>query len=115
MRRTIPLVVGLLSLGCAAETYTTSYTEPVCGWTVVTLVSMDEDAGDCEWSLRSLDTDTVRLRSIAGTPSEPAPLCEADTFARIDALRPRDVVELWAPGTEPAGNAWEAIEQSHCR
>jgi hypothetical protein len=114
MRRTLLAAGALLSIGCAAETYTTSITEPVCGWAVAVTASLDEDAGDCIWSIRSLDTDVARLRSIDGAAADPAPLCEIDTFARIDALRPRDLVEVWAPGDVDAETAWAATELGGC-
>jgi hypothetical protein len=106
--------VAMLSIGCAAEAYTTSISEPVCGWGVAVTASFDDDAGECEWSIASHDTDVARLRSIDGVQSSPAPLCEIDTFARIDALRPRDLVEIWAPGDVDAETAWLATELSGC-
>ncbi len=90
------LLVALCSIGCAAETTTAEADgELLCGWGALALAGMDESG--CVWSIRSLDTSIARLRSLGGSPSEPVPLCEIETFARIDWLQPGDVVEVWMP------------------
>lgn len=108
------LFAGLVSIGCAAETYTETITEPVCGWAVVMLVSFDEDAGDCEWSIWTHDPATARLRSVDGAPTDPAPLCEIVVYERIGSLRPMDSVEVWAREDMPRDDIWRTVETSGC-
>lgn len=113
MLRTFTLGLAALSIGCAAETYVTDETE-ACGWMVTQLVSFDEDAGDCEWSIRTLDVNTSRLRSIYGAPHDPTMLCDLRLYERIDALHPMESVEVWSPGPVDASASWRAVELGAC-
>lgn len=114
MRRIIFAAAAMLSIACEGESYVETSVEPACGWSVVTLVSVDEEAGDCEWSIRSLDGDTARLRSEKGAGHDASRLCDITVHGSIDELRPSDVVEVWsAPGVD-ANTAWAAVEQSRC-
>ena len=102
-------VVALNSIACAAETtITTSDGELPCGWGARALAGMDDDG--CVWSIRSFDTSIARLRSLDGASSEPVPLCEIETFARIDGLVPGDVVEIWMPPDADETAAGSVVE-----
>lgn len=102
-------VLGFGLIGCSAETVVTSSDgELPCGWGALALAGMDEEG--CDWSIRSLDTGIARLRSLNGAPSEPVPLCEIETFARIDDLRPGDVVEVWMPPDADETSVSRAVE-----
>lgn len=109
LRAIVAMGLGLISIGCAAETTTTAAEgELPCGWGVRALAGMDD--GGCVWSIRSFDTGTARLRSLDGASSEPVPLCEIETFARIDGLAPYDVVEVWMPADADERDALAALE-----
>lgn len=109
-------IAGLCSIACAGESYEGSATtEDRCGWAVTWLVSMDEEAGDCEWSLHSLDTSVATVRSFHGEPSEEVPVCGLTTYERVDGLRPREVAEIWSPGDIDPDIAWLAVEKGRCR
>lgn len=114
MLRGLFLGLAALSIGCAAETYVETASEP-CGWAVVMLISMNEDAGDCTWAIRTLDDERVRLRSVDGHPTDPAPLCEVVTYRRVESLRPQDSVEAWSPEDIDRSTIWSMLEQAPCR
>ena len=108
------IFVGLISIGCAAETYTEEPIDPDCDWSVVMTVSVSEEAGDCSWSIRSRDTELTRLRSVFGEPSGSVEMCAATVYTRIDSLRPTESVEVWSEVRADRDAIWAALEMSHC-
>jgi hypothetical protein len=114
MRRLVFAAGMLLSIGCSGEALVQSEPEPVCGWAVVALASYDEDAGDCRWSARSLDLSVARLRSADGECDDAAPICDVRVCERVAALRPREVVEVWAAPGIDAETARAATELTGC-
>lgn len=113
LRALIAAGLALHSIGCAAETSVADPGDPPCGWMVVALASYDGDPDLCEWSVRSLDTQVARLRSVAGVPSDAVPLCEIETFGQIGALRPTELVEIWS-SPEYAHEAASMVEIGAC-
>lgn len=77
----------VLLVGCAGH----SETVTACEWQPVASASYDLEA-DCQWSIRSLDVERVRLRSFDGE-------CfgvNSCGCSGIDSLRPHELVELWS-------------------
>ena len=117
MLRGLALGLAALSIGCAAETYVAAAeteAEADCHWAVVMVISVDEDAGDCIWSIQTLDDTRVRLRSVDGEPAEPVHSCEVITYRRVEALRPQDSVECWSPEDIDRSTIWSMLEMSPC-
>lgn len=106
---------GLCSIACSGESYSGGTMDARCDWGVLCLVSLDEGAGDCEWSVRSLDTSIATLRSLHGEPSEEVPVCGLATYERLDGLRTQDVVEVWSASGSDPDISWLSVEQGPCR